>query len=1271
MERMFHGASKFDQYILIWTGAAATSPQSGIFTEALAFQTRFNCSGVLELGANVVWNGPISSCDCKYSCPLTDDAIASGVSECLLSHPVDGLCSSDTLYGAMPNWDVSLVTNMSGLFKGYELFNGDISKWITASVTNMESMFSGATSFNQDISEAWQGPATETTQTDMFAGATAFQAAFKCADVINGPLNQCYCIGCLTDSTFNSSLASCLAEDPEYGLCETFGASSGFGVMPEWNVHLVSDMRGAFQDRSIFNGDISLWDTSSVTNMESMFQNATSFERGIGTWRGVAASAPQKDMLRTASAFQATYSCRNIVSGPAQSCVTPLSDVTFHIAISSCLELDSKIGSCSKYSTVFGDISDWDVSNVTNMRGAFSNYEQFNPDISSWDVSNVTDMGYMFYNSQAFNQNIENWDTSNVENMERMFSFAKNFNVNINGWSVEKVTKMTGMFWKAEKFNQPLHDWDTSNAIDAEEMFLMTPNFMRNISMWKGTIGSTPQSVIFYEATKFISKYECTDATNGPVNSCVCVSGCILDSMFHAAINECLEEDPFFGVCTSYSERSKYGVMSDWDVSAVTNMQAAFLGRRQFNGDISSWDTSSVTSMKSMFDSNSTDYGMIFNQDLSRWDTSKVLDMYEMFAHCWHFDSDISLWDTLSVTNMNGMLANAKSFQQDISTWQGSAATSSGQGIFSGASVFNSKFFCKEGDDGPISSCACQTHSECGLRGATFNAAIEECLQEAEVDGLCESYGVLSGFGTMPNWDTSVVKNMNGAFSERTTFNADLSKWNTAQVTDMQAMFYSSSAFNQDLSGWDTYRVVSMFRMFMRASAFDHDISNWQGFAASNAQGQMFSLATAFQAKFICSNADAGPLTSCFDPEYVLLDESFSEAISSCLAESPKDGLCTEYGLKTKKYGTMPNWDTSRITRMVGHDGNGFVGFAQEQEFNGDISKWNTSQVTTMRSMFWEAAKFNQDIGKWDTAKVTDMHQIFRNTAFNRDIGEWNTAQVTDMSRMFRQAVNFNQYIGDWNTLQVTNMKDMFYEARSFDQNIGSWNISKVENMNSMFYKAYSFTQDVSKWDDSSVTDSVDLFGDIVTFFLRFSCPVDGPASTCVDKTPESPTLVTDDNFCSAIETCLTMDDKAYAENGMCYASEYGAMQYWDTSRVTDMRGWVGRLYVGLVIVFRSMQIFQAGTRRRSQTCSECLKTMLRLITMYRDGPMRGLKILGKCSLEHLLFRQSSYATTFFLVPRKRATKKRESCWIRIFSHRSMHVFKKRPWTVCATPSGR
>jgi surface protein len=42
-----------------------------------------------------------------------------------------------------------------------------------------------------------------------------------------------------------------------------------------------------------------------------------------------------------------------------------------------------------------GDISNWDVSNVTNMRGMFG-LSKFNCDISSWDVSKVFAMDDMF-----------------------------------------------------------------------------------------------------------------------------------------------------------------------------------------------------------------------------------------------------------------------------------------------------------------------------------------------------------------------------------------------------------------------------------------------------------------------------------------------------------------------------------------------------------------------------------------------------------------------------------------------------------------------------------------------------------------------------------------------------------------------------------------------------------------------------------------------------------------------------------------------------------
>ena len=51
--------------------------------------------------------------------------------------------------------------------------------------------------------------------------------------------------------------------------------------------------------------------------------------------------------------------------------------------------------------------------------------------------------------------------------------------------------------------------------------------------------------------------------------------------------------------------------------------------------------------------------------------------------------------------------------------------------------------------------------------------------------------------------------------------------------------------------------------MFNSASAFNHDISSWTGTAATTAQSNMFSGATAFQAKYTCTDAVTGPASSC------------------------------------------------------------------------------------------------------------------------------------------------------------------------------------------------------------------------------------------------------------------------------------------------------------------------------------------------------------------------------------------------------------------------
>ena len=51
------------------------------------------------------------------------------------------------------------------------------------------------------------------------------------------------------------------------------------------------------------------------------------------------------------------------------------------------------------------------------MNSLFYSATSFDQDISNWVVSNVTDMYSMFYNATSFNKDISNWDVSSVTDM--------------------------------------------------------------------------------------------------------------------------------------------------------------------------------------------------------------------------------------------------------------------------------------------------------------------------------------------------------------------------------------------------------------------------------------------------------------------------------------------------------------------------------------------------------------------------------------------------------------------------------------------------------------------------------------------------------------------------------------------------------------------------------------------------------------------------------------------------------------------------------------
>ena len=133
---------------------------------------------------------------------------------------------------------------------------------------------------------------------------------------------------------------------------------------------------------------------------------------------------------------------------------------------------------------LYGHISEWDASSVTDMSGLFCNKKMFNDDISRWDVSHVTNMSCMFYQAASFNQTIGDWNVYHVTDMSCMFSGARVFNQPIRDWDVSNVTTMAFMFSGAYSFNQPVGDWNVSKVTYMDDMFSDAREFNQDLTKW-------------------------------------------------------------------------------------------------------------------------------------------------------------------------------------------------------------------------------------------------------------------------------------------------------------------------------------------------------------------------------------------------------------------------------------------------------------------------------------------------------------------------------------------------------------------------------------------------------------------------------------------------------------------------------------------------------------------------------------------------------------------------------------------------------------------
>ena len=212
--------------------------------------------------------------------------------------------------------------------------------------------------------------------------------------------------------------------------------------------------------------------------------------------------------------------------------------------------------------------------------------------------------------------------------------------------------------------------------------------------------------------------------------------------------------------------------------------------------------------------------------------------------------------------------------------------------------------------------------------------------------------------------------------------------------------------------------------------------------------------------------------------------------------------------------------------------------FQDATVFNGDVSKWDTSSVTNMKNMFWNARSFEQNLcgAFWINSKAikTGMFEgsfgsisrtvcttsskshmpitsvrpglkILSKQDLKSEIVdylkwspegrcfacpqgsmvEWDVSRVTDMSESFSSANSFNGDISKWDVSRVTNMNRMFMGAKSFDCDLSNWDVSRVTDMSNMFFGARSFKGDSSKRDVSTAESTTPKAPKVITAPMR------------------------------------------------------------------------------------------------------------------------------------------------------------------------------------------
>ncbi len=232
-------------------------------------------------------------------------------------------------------------------------------------------------------------------------------------------------------------------------------------------------------------------------------------------------------------------------------------------------------------------------------------------------------------------------------------------------------------------------------------------------------------------------------------------------------------------------------------------------------------------------------------------------------------------------------------------------------------------------------------------------------------------------------WDVSNVTNMNLTFNNtRIKSVLPLKNWNTSKVTTMEYTFSGCEKLeNLDgLENWDTSNVNTMFLTFNYCVSLENmnGIKNWNVSKVTNMH-QLFS-STVNLTTVDLSNWSPDSLeimSNIFgmwnNDGTARLDSKLTYVDISSFSKAPLTDITMAFSntVNLTKINGIENLKTDNVTSMH-HAFSGTLGLKSL-----DLSKWNTSNVTKMNSMFAGSGLEELDISGFDTRNVTNFSSMF------------------------------------------------------------------------------------------------------------------------------------------------------------------------------------------------------------------------------------------------------------------------------------------------------